>query len=106
MNNTYAEKNQPVCTGLNTTLICFFFLFLVHPFRGKFYQKNDPSAPSLKRFTGQTILLTLPDSVEVGDLKWLSVWSRLFRDNFGDFIFEDDNSEESFEVTTSRIGKC
>ena len=102
------KKNQPVCTGLNTNLICFFFLFLVHPFRGKFYQKNDPSAPSLKRFTGQTILLTLPDSVEVGDLKWLSVWSRLFRDNFGDFIFEDqdDNSEESFEVTTSRIGKC
>ena len=60
----------------------------------------------MKRFTGQTILLTLPDSVEIGDLKWLSVWSRLFRDNFGDFIFDQDENTESFEVTTNRIGKC
>ena len=62
---------------------------LPHPFNGKFYEYEDQSAPILSgRFKGDTdIVLTLPDSIKVTDIKWMSVWCRRFSVPFGDFTF-------------------
>ena len=61
---------------------------LPYPFKNKFYNYTDPDLPVLGEFLGETpIELTLPDGVKVTDLKWISVWCRLFSINFGDFIF-------------------
>ena len=42
--------------------------------------------------------LTLPDHLKTTDLKWLSVWCRAFRVNFGDMFFPEDlKLEETVE---------
>lgn len=65
---------------------------LPYPFKGKFYDYDDNSAPILTgRFSGdQEITLTLPSDLKSSDIKWLSVWCRAFHVNFGDMIFADD----------------
>jgi len=61
------------------------------PFKGQFYEYEDSNAPILsKRFNGDEITLTLPDHLKTTDLKWLSVWCRAFRVNFGDMFFPED----------------
>ncbi len=63
----------------------------VDSFRGKFFSYEDPDAPILKRFNGNTpIVLTLPEGVSVEDLKWISVWCRSFKLSFGDLIIGGD----------------
>jgi len=64
---------------------------LPYPFEGKFYDYEDKSAPILtRRFNGEEIILTLPDDLKATDIKWLSVWCRQFRVNFGDMFFPED----------------
>jgi len=68
---------------------------LPYPFEGKFYEYEDQSAPILsKRFNGEEIVLTLPDTLKATDIKWLSVWCRAFQVNFGDLAFPEDLSFE------------
>ena len=65
---------------------------------GKFYDYDDQSAPILsQRFDGlqNDIVLTLPDDIEVKDLKWISIWCRRFEISFGDFIFTDHFDDEN-----------
>jgi hypothetical protein len=49
---------------------------LAHPFEGKFYNYDDENAPILRgRFDGtEDIRLTLPEDLNVSDLKWFAVW--------------------------------
>ena len=64
---------------------------------GKFYGYDDKSAPILsQRFDGlqNDIVLTLPDNIEVKDLKWISIWCRQFEVSFGDFVFTDHSDDE------------
>ena len=71
---------------------------------GKFYDYDDQLAPILsQRFDGSQndIVLTLPDDIEVKDLKWISIWCRKFEVSFGDFVFtdhSDDENENEYEV--------
>lgn len=68
---------------------------LPYPFDGKFYEYEDQSAPILsKRFNGEEIVLTLPETLKATDIKWLSVWCRAFQVNFGDLTFPEDLSFE------------
>ncbi|TRY80586.1 hypothetical protein TCAL_11630, partial [Tigriopus californicus] len=67
---------------------------LPYPFTGEFYHYTDPEAPVLGRFNGQTLDLTLPPQVEANDIKWVSVWCRKFRVNFGDLILNSNELEE------------
>lgn len=68
---------------------------LPYPFEGKFYDYEDQSAPILsKRFDGEEIVLTLPETLKATDIKWLSVWCRAFQVNFGDLSFPEDLSFE------------
>ena len=78
-------------------------ILLAHPFRGKFYNYDDPEAPVLRRFSAQNpIVLTLPTGLKVNDLKWISVWCRKFSINFGDLILDQqENSETTTEQWTS-----
>jgi hypothetical protein len=64
---------------------------LPYPFEGKFFAYEDQSAPILTgQFSGdKDITLTLPDTLQATDIKWLSVWCRAFSVNFGDLIFPD-----------------
>ena len=73
---------------------------LPHPFKGKFYEYEDQSAPILSgRFNGdQDIVLTLPDTMKVTDIKWFSVWCRAFSANFGDFAFPENLSLDAAAV--------
>lgn len=61
---------------------------LPYPFDGKFFKYDDANAPILTgRFDGsKDIKLTLPEEVDVTDLKWISVWCRQFSVNFGDLV--------------------
>ena len=72
---------------------------------GKFYDYDDKSAPILsQRFDGlqNDIVLTLPDNIEVKDLKWISIWCRKFEISFGDFVFTDHSDDENeYEVVKS-----
>ena len=84
-------------------------ILLAHPFRGKFYDYEDFDAPVLKRFEGETVILTLPENVQVGDLKWISVWCRQFAINFGDFIIggTSSSSNEIFDIVqTTTSERC
>ena len=45
------------------------------------------------------IILTLPEGIKVKNLKWISIWCREFGQNFGYFIFQDDEDKE--EVVNS-----
>jgi hypothetical protein len=51
---------------------------LPYPFEGKFFAYEDQSAPILTgQFSGhKDIKLTLPDTLQSTDIKWLSVWYR------------------------------
>jgi len=69
---------------------------LPYPFEGKFYNYEDREAPILtRRFNNEDVTLTLPDDLKATDLKWMSVWCRQFRVNFGDIFFPADLSVHS-----------
>ena len=40
------------------------------------------------------LVLTLPDDIEVKDLKWISIWCRRFELTFGDFVFPEHSDGE------------
>jgi len=73
-------------------------IILPHPFEGKFYDNGDRSAPILSQsFDGSQndLVLTLPDDIEVKDLKWISIWCRRFELTFGDFVFQEHSDGEN-----------
>ena len=84
-------------------------------FVGKNYDKSDKkNAPKLEGlFDGSQddIVLTLPDDINVKDLKWISIWCRRFGISFGQFIFPassdnvDSDTETKTEVIASESGK-
>jgi hypothetical protein len=76
---------------------------LPYPFDGKFYGYKDDSAPVLTgAFDGtKDIRLTLPDDLNVSDLKWFSVWCRQFSANFGDLFFPDNFAIDKTTVPTT-----
>ena len=77
---------------------------LPYPFEGKFYEYEDQSAPILngRYFGDKDIKLTLPDTLNTTDIKWLSIWCRKFSVNFGDLIFPDNLSlnEHTHDIPT------
>lgn len=76
-------------------------IILPYPFEGKFFKYNADDAPVLKRFDGsKDIKLTLPDDLNVTDLKWFSVWCRQFSVNFGDLIIPESFSLDRTTVPT------
>ena len=40
------------------------------------------------------LVLTLPDDIEVKDLKWISIWCRRFGLTCGDFVFPEHSDGE------------
>ena len=48
----------------------------------------------LEEFNDGEVTLTLPNDLEVDDLKWISVWCRQYSVNFGDFYFADDEKSD------------
>merc|ERR1719362_2622192 len=57
-------------------------------------------------------VLTLPDDIEVKDLKWISIWCRRFELTFGDFVFpehsdgEDDVPRQDVVKPQKKPGLC
>jgi len=63
-------------------------IVLPYPYQGVEYEYLDSNIPILPRFNGnEEILLTLPKGKTVADLKWLSVWCRDYKVNFGHSSF-------------------
>jgi len=62
---------------------------LAHPYQGQHYSYND-SAPVLKASSQETLTLVLPPNLRVSDLKWFSVWCRLFGVDFGNLMIPAD----------------
>ena len=60
---------------------------LPYPFEGRFYEYDAENVPHLGRYSNDDLVLNLPDGVEVRQLKWLSVWSKQIRVNFGEVIW-------------------
>eukprot|EP00092_Neocalanus_flemingeri_P033853 GFUD01036814.1.p1 GENE.GFUD01036814.1~~GFUD01036814.1.p1 ORF type:complete len:243 (-),score=55.08 GFUD01036814.1:35-682(-) len=63
---------------------------LPYPYEGKHYSYEDESLPILGKFDGsEDIILSLPPGKTVNQLKWLSVWCRAYKINFGHVMFSD-----------------
>jgi hypothetical protein len=63
-------------------------IVLAYPDNGVEYEYLDNNIPILPRFNGnKDIILTLPKGITVNDLKWLSVWCRDYKVNFGHSSF-------------------
>jgi len=61
---------------------------LGYPFEGKHYSYDDKTIPILGEFAGdKNIILSLPPGKTVDQLKWLSVWCRDYKINFGHVNF-------------------
>jgi len=63
---------------------------LAHPFKDIHYEYRNEAAPILKAASDETITLTLPPTLKVSDLKWLSVWCRLYSVDFGNLMIPAD----------------
>ncbi len=61
---------------------------LPHPFTGKFFEYSDKNSPKLTGVYDGTkdITLTLPENLNVSDLKWFSVWCREFEVILGELV--------------------
>ena len=72
---------------------------LPYPFENKFYEYEDQSAPIIQgRFTGnKDIELTTPTNLKTTDIKWLSVWCRLYKVNFGEAFLKFPDEEGKAE---------
>jgi len=62
----------------------------------KHYEYRDQSAPILGKYDGKDLTLTLPSTMKLSTVKWISVWCRRFSVDFGNLIFPD-----SFQVPGS-----
>merc|ERR1711909_233570 len=61
-----------------------FKVILPFPFEGTFYEYSDEEAPALDRkFEEEDVDLVLPQSIQVEDITFLSVWCRAYETNFG-----------------------
>ena len=61
---------------------------LSFPFNGEHYDYQDERLPRLEMFEGeQDVVLTLPPSLPVTRLQWVSVWCRQYGIDFGHVIF-------------------
>ena len=65
-------------------------IILPYPFNGQFYDYSDKNIPILKKSEGIDITLTLPENINVKDLKWISVWCKRFKVNFADLMIHQD----------------
>lgn len=63
---------------------------LAHPFKNVHYEYRNDAAPILKAASDETITLTLPPTLKVSDLKWFSVWCRLYSVDFGNLMIPAD----------------
>merc|ERR1712060_968990 len=76
---------------------------LAHPFSGQHYLYTDTDYPVLTRIQGEDILLTLPPTMQVSDIRWISVWCKAFAIDFGSVMFPEDLLVESeVEETTTK----
>ena len=81
----------------------FYWFFFV----GKNFDKSDKKNPAPKLeglFDGSQddIFLTLPDDINVKDLKWISIWCRRFGISFGQFIFPASTSDNVVSDTETK----
>ena len=53
-----------------------------------FYEYRDDAAPVLRAYNNEEVTLTLPPGMKAKDLRWFSVWCRLYRVDFGSIVFE------------------
>jgi len=60
---------------------------LPYPFTGTFYRSNSMKAPVLGRLSNVTVNLRLPPELPLSHVRWLSVWCRTFRVDFGSITF-------------------
>jgi len=74
-------------------------VIITYPSDGKSYSYEDENVPILKRaFTNEEIELTLPGGLKPKEIKWLSVWCRKFKVNFGDIFFPDNMESELEDI--------
>ena len=65
-------------------------VILPYPYNGIFYDFEDETAPVLGKIEKQNILLHIHPDLTLRDIKWLSVFSRMFGTVFGDVQWPAD----------------
>lgn len=69
----------------------FINVVLPYPFNGEHPTYTDRNIDILPQFTGtQDIVLKVPEPYSVEDLRWLSVWCRDYKINFGHITFPEN----------------
>merc|ERR1739838_431352 len=56
---------------------------LPFPQTGQKWDFRDRSIPRMEAVENETISLSLPPGVQMADLKWLGLWCRRYKSNFG-----------------------
>lgn len=85
--------------------------FLAYPFHGRHFRYHDYPGPSIPRLENMNITLTLPSHITTSMVRWLSVWCKPFRANFGQIIFpsvaviEDLNSSADDNIDHQELGE-
>jgi len=81
--------------------------YLAYPFLGKHYTYWENPGPSIPKLKNKSITLTLPPHMKARDVRWISVWCKPFRANFGQIlipentIIHDRIKTQSFELEHS-----
>eukprot|EP00092_Neocalanus_flemingeri_P022611 GFUD01024524.1.p1 GENE.GFUD01024524.1~~GFUD01024524.1.p1 ORF type:complete len:176 (+),score=36.89 GFUD01024524.1:123-650(+) len=58
---------------------------------GKKWSFEDSSIPKMRAVVNEDIQLSLPPGVQMKDLKWLSLWCRRYKSNFGQVVLNNCN---------------
>eukprot|EP00092_Neocalanus_flemingeri_P049949 GFUD01057581.1.p1 GENE.GFUD01057581.1~~GFUD01057581.1.p1 ORF type:complete len:171 (+),score=37.76 GFUD01057581.1:30-515(+) len=75
-------------SGGNTTGI---IIPLPFPQTGKKWNFKNSSIPKMEAVVNEDIQLSLPPGVQMKDLKWLSLWCRQYKSNFGQVVLNNCN---------------
>ena len=62
-----------------------------------------PEPPTLKRMRNENVLLTLPGTLKVTEIRWLSIWCRRFTVNYGEVYIPPDLQIPKSVVSPSMI---
>lgn len=60
-------------------------------YNGRRFTQFPPPNPVVQRHANTTLSIILPDSYELDRIRWLSIWCRRFRANFGHITFASGN---------------
>lgn len=83
--DTFFWVGTEAATTPSTTTNFANTALLAKPFKDQHHTYQSNSIAILEKSEGENAVLTLPPHMKVADVKWLSVWCRKFKEDFGNW---------------------